>query len=155
MGFEIGNHTIHHDKLRDLTDEQVQRELADCVIEIHKLVPDAKVDTLALPYGIHARNRALESAGASAGQKYANRAVLAVGAEPAPSPASKKFNPLRLPRIQACEGPSGITYWLDDLKRHPQRRYISDGDPGIITAPQSKANTVETSRLQGSRLRTY
>ena len=91
MGFEIGNHTIHHDKLRDLSDAQVQGELAECVREIHKLVPDAKVDTLALPLGVHARNRALEASGASAGQSYANRAVLLVGAGPAPAPAAKKI----------------------------------------------------------------
>ena len=155
MGFEIGNHTIHHDKLRTLTDAQVQSELAECVREIHKLVPDAKVDTLALPLGIHARNRALEAGGASAGQSYANRAVLLVGAEPAPASASKKFDPLRLPRIQACEGASGITYWLDDLKRHPRRRYVSDGDSGTVTIPKSRTNNLETTLLQGSRLRSY
>ena len=141
--------------MRDLTDEQAQKELATSVVEIHKLVPDAKVDTLALPYGIHARNRELEAAGAFAGQTYANRAVLLVGADPAPSPVSKKFKPFHLPRIQACEGTSGITYWLDELKRHPRRRYVSDGDPRVVTVPQSRADKVDSSRLQGSRLRLY
>ena len=155
MGFEIGNHTVHHYKLRELSDQEAQRELAEGAAAIHKLVPDAKVDTLALPYGIHARNRALETSGAFAGQQYANRAVLVIGSGPAPAPIAKKFNPFRLPRIQASEGISGITYWLDELKRRPALRYVSDGVPGVATVPKKEVNTVDKSRLQGSQLRVY
>ncbi len=155
LGFEIGNHTLSHPALHRLSDAKVQEELAGCVTEIHKLAPDAVVDTLALPLGSHARNRSLEARGMFAGQTYANRASLLVGANPAPSPAARTFDPMRLPRIQACEGNCGITFWLDALAAHPARRYVSDGDPAAVTVPRDAQAQVDGSRLQGAALRTY
>lgn len=155
MGCEIGNHTVTHRSLKSLSDTEVQKEIADCVRLVQKLVPNTEVNTLALPMGISPRNRALAASGEYKGQKYTNKAVLLVGANPAPAPASPKYDPLRLPRIQACEGDAGITYWLDDLKRHPERRYISDGDPTTVTVPKAKTGQVDTSKLSGATLRLY
>ncbi len=155
MGFEIGNHTLTHRSLRSLTDAEVQGELAGCLRAIHQMVPEAKVDTLALPLGIHARHRELEAQGESQGQIYAHQAVLLVGANPAPSPVSTAFDPMRLPRIQACEGDCGLTYWLNALKKHPEKRYISDGDPNTVTVPRSLQKRVNPTNLHGSPLRIY
>jgi len=99
---------------------------------------DAVVDTLALPFGISPRNRALAEDGESGGVKYHNRAVLLVGANPAPSPCSIKFNPLRLPRIQAYSGPLGSDYWLKLFHDRPKLRYISDGDPATVSVPEDR-----------------
>lgn len=155
MGFEIGNHTITHTALRKLSDTDVQKELAGCVAETTKLVPKVKMDTVALPLGSWPHNRALLASGAYQGQHYANKAVLMVGANPAPSPFSAKFNPMSLPRIQATEGDAGSTYWLDDLKAHPERRFTSDGDPNVVTVPKSKEDKIEKSKLHGMPLKTY
>ena len=66
-----------------------------------------------------------------------------VGAEPAPSPFARSFRPGAVPRIRtsppgARDGAFGSTYWLDELKRHPERRYVSDGDPGRISFPRAR-----------------
>jgi len=71
--------------LKKLSDAAVQKELADCLAGVHTLAPDAVVRSLALPFGISPRNRALAEDGESGGVKYHNRAVLLVGANPAPS----------------------------------------------------------------------
>jgi hypothetical protein len=155
LGFEIGNHTVSHNSLRKMTDEEVQKELANAVNFTHELAPKATIDTVALPMGIAPKNRALLASGTYNGLTYQNHAVLLVGADPAPSPASKKFKPMHLPRIQACEGLMGITYWLDTLKSHPAMRYISDGDPATVTVPKSKESSIDETALQGAHLRTY
>lgn len=155
MGCEIGNHTVEHTSLKTLSDEGVKKELAGCVALVKKLAPAAEVETLALPMGISPHNKALLPSGEYAGQKYTNKAVLLVGANPAPSPVSARYNPMRLPRIQACEGDAGITYWLDDLKRHADRRYISDGDPTTVTVQKPKGDTVDKTKLLGATLRVY
>ena len=62
---------------------------------------------------------------------------------------------MRLPRIQATEGPNGITWWLDILRRHSERRYVSDGDPNTVTVPRNRASAVDKSHLNGARLRLY
>ena len=117
-----------------MNDAAVAGEIGGCVAKIEAILPGTKVESIALPMGISPRNRALLASGVGAGQRYANKAVLLVGANPAPSPFSKEFKPLRLPRIQAVEGPLGITYWLDYLKK-PGRRFVSDGDPAKVTLP--------------------
>lgn len=154
-GYEIGNHTVTHTALRKLSDENVRKELAGCVTLTQKLVPQVKMETVALPLGSMPHNRALLASGEYQGQHYANRAVMLVGANPAPSPVAVKYDPMRLPRIQANEQPFGLTFWLDDLKRHPQRRYVSDGDPNTITVPRADADKVDKTKLTGVTLREY
>jgi peptidoglycan/xylan/chitin deacetylase (PgdA/CDA1 family) len=154
MGFEIGNHTMTHPRLSHKSDEQVQEEIATCASTVMKMAPGAHVDTLALPYGIAPHNRALAAAGEYNGFKYKNRAVLLVGAEPARAPISKRFNPLRIPRIQAAVGPSRIGFWLDRLKADGSH-YVSDGDPNVTTIPKGLESKIDPKRLNGAQLRTY
>lgn len=155
MGCEIGNHTLSHPKLNRLSDKEVQEEIAGCAAEIKKLVPGATVDTLALPMGIAPRNKSLSVQGNFKGTRYHNRAVMLVGAEPARAPIAKRFNPMKIPRIQALEGPSGSTFWLDRLKAKSSGRYISDGDPEITTVPKNLEAKIDPKKLNGAQLRTY
>jgi len=46
---------------------------------------------------------------------------------PAPSPFSRAFDPVRLPRIQAVE--RELAYWIDYFDKNPNERFGSDGDP--------------------------
>jgi peptidoglycan/xylan/chitin deacetylase (PgdA/CDA1 family) len=154
-GFDIGNHTVTHRLLRRLPDTEVQKEIASAADRLQKIAPKARIETLALPGGVLPRNQALLKSGQWEGISYTNQATFLAGAEPSPPPASKKFKPMRLPRVLAVEEPMGITYWLNMLRDTPGMRYISDGDPNTITVPKFKADTVEKARLQGKNLRTY
>ncbi len=136
LGCEIGNHTVTHRSLRSLSDEAAQHEIGEAVQKIQAILPGTSVDTIALPMGISPKDRTLLAKGTFAGRAYSNKAVLLVGANPSPSPHSKEFAPLRLPRIQAVEGDSGITDWLNRLQKS-ESAYVSDGDPEKVTAPAS------------------
>lgn len=151
MGCEIGNHTVTHRSLKAMNDESVQKEIGGAVQKIQALSPGTEVTTIALPMGISPKNRALLAKGTYAGRAYENKAVLLVGANPAPSPFAKDFDPMRLPRIQAVEGVDGITHWLDKLKK-PGARYVSDGDPDTVTVPQVETAKVSPARLGGRAL---
>lgn len=151
MGVEIGNHTITHGSLKKMTEAQVQKEIGGAVQKINAYLPDTKVESIALPMGIAPKNHALLKSGAYNGVPYANNAVLLVGANPAPSPFSKKFDPMKWPRIQSAEGPSGSTYWLDKLKK-PGVRYVCDGDPSVVTVPKGREDTLSPERLGGKQV---
>jgi hypothetical protein len=56
----------------------------------------------------------------------------------APSPYSRAFDPVRLPRIQAVE--RELTYWLTYFDKHPGERFVSDGDPNAITVPTTRSD---------------
>lgn len=151
MGLEIGNHTVTHGSLKKMTEAQVQKEIGGAVQKINAYLPDTKVESIALPMGISPKNKNLLKSGTYNGQSYANKAVMLVGAHPAPSPFHKKFDAMAWPRIQAVEGPSGSTYWLDKLKK-PGVRYVSDGDPKVVTVPKSEEKNIATERLGGKQV---
>lgn len=140
-GFEIGNHTIHHVHLFRLSDAQAQREIASLQAMVEQVAPAATMHTIALPYGIRPRTEALALNGSANGIDYHYSGVFLVGAEPAPSPFSVRFDPLRVPRIRSDGGggttPLASSQWLDTLDAHPGMVYSSDGDPRVISFPAS------------------
>lgn len=153
LGMDIGNHTYTHVNLHTLQDMQAEKEMALSVKEAKRYVPNAIVDAIALPYGMSPNNKALLKSGDYEGQRYENIAALLVGAEPAPSPASKDFSPYRLPRVQAIQ--SELDKWLGYFKKHPEKRYISDGDPRTVAIPQALKSGLDESNLKDKKVRIY
>lgn len=136
LGMELGNHTEGHVNLRQLDAAGVQRELARGFGLIRRAVPGARVTTMSLPFGAHPRDLTLARRGAG----YAFEGVFKVGSGPANSPYSKGFEAFEVPRIR-----SGMktgdqlftsTYWLPRLMK---TRFVSDGDPAVISFPKAKA----------------
>ncbi|MDT7537687.1 MAG: hypothetical protein QOI82_1272 [Actinomycetota bacterium] len=140
LGMEIGDHTLTHANLKHLSDEGVQAEIAKNLTEIQRAVPGIDVTTMALPLGIHPVNKALAAKGKFGTTAYSFKAVMLVGAGPAPSPYSAKFNPFAIPRLLSGHDKTlffGATYWLNRIGTD---RYISDGDPDHISFPKSAAD---------------
>ena len=148
-GFELGNHTIHHLLgIKSWPDSRVEAEFAQAKALIQQNVPGYNVDTLALPYGVFPRNQKLVISGSSGGVTYHNICALLAGAGPAPSPIDKKFNPYRLQRIIPGSEKFALLFWLTYLQQHPNRRFISDGDPNTFTVPQQLVGTISPARLK-------
>lgn len=141
-GFELGNHTESHPNLSKLDDAQVQKEIAGPVKLIKDIDPSVSIDVLCLPHGIAPKNSELMWNGSSDGTKYHNDWALLVGSNPF-YPMYHYKNPGKLvPRVQVMEydpedgsGIEGSNYWLSYFDKHPELRYISDGDPKTICAP--------------------
>lgn len=150
LGMELGEHTATHANLRKLSDAGVQNELRAGLNVITDAVPGAEVTTMALPFGAHPHNSALDHRGSG----YSFAGVMLVGSGPARSPYAKGFDPLAVPRIR-----SGLrtgdqlftsTYWLPKLLA---TRYISDGDPATISFP--KADAADLDPHLASKARPY
>lgn len=142
-GFELGAHTLTHQNLGATDPENVQKELVEGLRVITKAVPNEKVVTMALPFGVHPKQRALATAGTWDGQSYAFDGVFLVGSEPSASPFAAKFDPSNIQRIRssAWDGQKpnyGSAFWLDALDKHPERRYVSDGDPDHVSFPAAE-----------------
>lgn len=140
-GFELGNHTLEHKNLGASSPTEVQRQLALGRKLITDVVPDAEVATLSLPLGISPQPARLTWSGRWSGLRYEHRGVLLVGSNPAPSPFDRSFDAHAIPRIRSGpqQGPVptyGSEYWLDHLRKNPEERYVSDGDPATIAFPK-------------------
>ena len=130
-GYEIGNHTLWHANLGKYDEAIVRAQLADAQNWVQRHVPDYKLRSLALPHGVYPRQVEWAVTGTAKGTTYRHEAILMVAGGAAPSPFALKFDPVRLPRIQAVE--RDLKEWLTHFEKNPQDRFVSDGDPATIT----------------------
>jgi len=151
LGFDVGNHTMTHAKLSKLTSDSVQKELAGLAKIVEETVPNYKVNSLALPYGLSPKEYNFALQGSYDGYSYENKAVLKVGARPALSPVVKGFDPTKLPRVQASTGE--LFKWLEYFKNNPDQRYISDGNPKTIAIPEENKELLDISKLQDKTIK--
>ncbi len=142
-GYEIGNHTMHHTNLTDISNDEFVMTLAEPMIWADEVIgdqPENAFEILTLPYGsmpdakLHPDQRSAMRRGFTyQGQRFRITAALLVGADPAPSPASTQWDPLMIPRIQAFD--ESIAFWFGQFEAGEQILYTSDGDPETIVVP--------------------
>ncbi|NLZ33157.1 MAG: polysaccharide deacetylase family protein [Firmicutes bacterium] len=153
IGFEIGSHCYTHGVLSRLSPEEARRELGMHVKRTQEYLPGYIVRSLALPKGERPKDISYVIEGSYEGTPYRHEGILLVGAEPAPSPFTVKFDPSALPRVRASEidvEGYGLYDWLERLQNNPQLRYVSDGDPNTVVVPEELAEQIDRFRL-GSR----
>lgn len=109
--------------LKKLTDDKVKEEFG---IAERELAANVSVGphSLALPYGIRPANQSLLRGFDWHGQHVQFTGVFLVGANPAPSPNSSKYNRYILPRIMAASEPYGLYFWLTKLSKGLFKPYV-------------------------------
>lgn len=127
-GFEIGNHTSTHVNFSKATPETIQKEVGTVANLVRKLADGYEISALALPYGISSKEyKSYIAKGEFEGQKYENKVILLVGANPALPSNNEKVNLLALPRVRATGGGKSIEcdlyYWLDVMEKNPKMKY--------------------------------
>jgi polysaccharide deacetylase len=140
-GYEIGNHTLWHANLGKYDEALVRAQIAEAQQWIQRYVPDYRIRTIALPHGVYPRDVSWALRGEAKGTTYAHDAILMVAGGAAPSPFSRGFDRTRLPRIQALE--RDLSAWLDWFDKHPNERFVSDGDPATVTVPTDRRDTLK------------
>lgn len=150
-GYEIGNHTYGHDDMSELDADGVQETLGKAQAEIEKIVPGYRLRTLSLTFGIWPQDRDLAVSGAHDGTSYEHDLVLLVGFMPTRSPHHVEYDPTQVQRVQAYV--PEFRKWVDWMDDAPGRRFISDGDPDVVTFPETYADVA--SPRAGSEARTY
>lgn len=152
-GFELGNHTLSHPDLSHGTAASVQKEMGAEQAFVRQALSGYEMQTLALPFGNWPRDRGLARSGSSSEGSYQFEAILQVGSEPAPAPATAAYNPLVLPRVQA--GEQLLSYWLRWFDQHPDDRYVSDGNSEVIAFPARLGGRLRPDAAQRWSLRPY
>ncbi len=157
-GFELGNHTYTHINLKNTKSaDKIQEEIGGNQKKMYELIPGYTLKTFSLPYGNPSGDlKQYVIKGEYEGVEYENHAIMKVGAEPAPSPFSIKFEPLATARVRS----SGIEpvaqdleWWLNNMSR--ERQYISDGNPDTVTVPKSHEEFVNKELIGGRELVIY
>jgi hypothetical protein len=158
-GFEIGNHTKTHVSLPQVkTVQKMLEEVGGNQVLMNEIVPGYAFNSFSLPFGNASKDlKEYVIKGNYQGVDYKHSAVVLVGANPAPSPVSPKFDPLALPRVRSTgqkKVECDLAWWLDTLGRGSSQ-YVSDGNTDTVTVPEDKQKNVDMSRLNGKQLITY
>jgi peptidoglycan/xylan/chitin deacetylase (PgdA/CDA1 family) len=132
-GMEVGSHTVYHANLAKETPERIRWNLAESKRRIEALIPGYTVRSLSVPFGAYPADASLLMSGEYQGIKYHYDAVVQVSGGPSYSPYDPSFNPYFIKRTIATE--QEINYWFGYFAKHPETRFVSDGDPARITAP--------------------
>ncbi len=145
MGMDVGNHTVSHPNFKNITDAaSVQYEIGAQAQKIESyLHTDYHVNTMALVYGSRPDESLMDYMvhGEYEGVPYDNITLLKVGSNPSVSPYDADFNALSVPRVRASEMNTDGVGLYDYLQRdinQPERKFISDGNPDIVTIPTIK-----------------
>lgn len=142
-GCEVGSHTYTHLDMQKSSADMITKELAQSQKKLQDLIGGGyKVFTLAIPYGNFPDNVDLLPSGEYQGFAYTYKAALAVAGGPSVSPFSTKFDSMHISRIEV-QGDS-LKQAINALKKTPELRYVSDGDPAVISAPADLAEELGT-----------
>jgi len=157
-GFDISNHSLEHESLRDMSAAQVRENLATTEKRVADLLgrDHVEVSTLTLPFGMWPQDREAVISGEFDGYAYEHHLVFEVGWMPTRSPHHVDYDPHSILRVAAHEpwGEDGDWWdWLDWMDEEPGRRFISDGDPTTVTYPSDWAEFA--SPRDGQDVRTY
>lgn len=138
-GYEIGNHTLNHAALDTLDGEGIQRELGKNESFYRRIFSDLRMTSVAYPFGNRPRSEHghLVLNGQYEGETYEYQIGIIAGWCPTKPLYSRKMHPLEVYRVQGGVNAQQLDWWLALLDREPQRRFISDGIPGMIFVPES------------------
>ncbi|HEX8246187.1 MAG TPA: polysaccharide deacetylase family protein [Longimicrobium sp.] len=148
-GHEICNHTMWHAQLSKYPDAFVQDQIGSGQDSImHYLPPNYRMTTFALPLGMWPKTRSLAWHGTYRnGKTYDYQVVLEVSGGPNVSPFDRAWDPHSVDRFIAA--PNAIERQLAHWDQHPEERYVSDGNPNVVSYPQREAGKV--GNLRGKR----
>jgi hypothetical protein len=145
-GFEIGSHTVDHLNLATSSPGHIKEELAESQSRLEELIGGGyQVYTLNPPYGEFPADLSLLASGTSGGVRYEYKACLRAAGGYSYSPFADKFDPMDIPRVTAY--PTGTVpdlVWY--FREYPSLRYVSDGNPRVVSAPANLAEKLGNTR---------
>lgn len=148
-GYEVGNHTLTHSGIDDVSDDTFKEEVGGAIDALQELDPRVQANIFVVPFGIypiapeHENQREWMQNGFDwNGKEYKLIGSLMVGSNPSPAPVSSEWDSMWIPRIQMCDCTEQGGYGWDDMWKqavtdNPAILYVSDGDPDTITVPNT------------------
>jgi peptidoglycan/xylan/chitin deacetylase (PgdA/CDA1 family) len=161
-GDDVGNHTASHDKaqrLSQLDSRKIMKNIGIVDQIIKNAVPDYTVDSLAYTFGNRPvkalRNLVLN--GEYENIEYNYSIAFKEGASaPYYPPLHMKFDPLNVARARGSEGEiQDMGWFFDYYEQHPEKRYISDGNPDRISILEEDEDKLNKDKLGEKELHLY
>lgn len=153
-GYELANHSTSHTAMSKLDATRLAWETKTCRDYVLARAPKATMDTLAFPYGIFPRGNLNDVLMANG-----NRCLFMAWGDASYPMYDKRFDKKAVMRVGS--EPGNIERWIAALVRDRKavgkslRPYVSDGDPNVVTVPDSTTKNLVKANLGGVQLIVY
>jgi peptidoglycan/xylan/chitin deacetylase (PgdA/CDA1 family) len=153
-GYEIANHSTSHTAMSKLDATRLAWETKTCRDYVLARAPKATMDTLAFPYGIFPRGNLNDVLMANG-----NRCLFMAWGDASYPMYDKRFDKKAVMRVGS--EPGNIERWIAALVRDRKavgkslRPYVSDGDPNVVTVPDSATKNLVKANLGDVQLIVY
>jgi len=157
-GLEIGNHSYGHENFKKISADKVTESLGKNEQKILSIVPNAKITSLALPFGSRPANKSDHKvliSGQYEETNYEYTSILNVGWKPEYASIHTKFNPYSINRVHSGDKEFELAYWVDYFDQNDGKRYISDGDSSIVTVRETDLDKINGERMGNLEIRSY
>lgn len=158
-GYDVGNHTNTHVKLNKISSREIMSEIGKVDQLIKNAIPDYEVDSFSYPFGLRPVKalRNLVAQGEYEDMEYNYVIGFREGPSgPYYSPLHVKFTPMNVARARGSKGEVQDLWWfLEDYEKHPERKYVSDGNPNRISIPEESEEYVNKDKLGDKELYLY
>ncbi len=159
-GYEIGSHTYSHPFLSNLNENEIQKELAyntGYIAKHSRILTMDDVKYLAYPYGDvpnDSRNGVLLSgqyedfrynfdSGLIASPNFTNSSLM----------YSNDFDQYKVGRYRGTDNATyDLMYKVRQDEQNPENKFISDGNPDVVTVLEKDFNKVNLDTLDGKKL---
>jgi peptidoglycan/xylan/chitin deacetylase (PgdA/CDA1 family) len=149
--YEVGNHTMGHQNLTDVSIDVCKSQIVDPVTWLDERIqgPNDLSDVLVLPFGAYpARENFRELLFDGfwlEGEYFVPRLVLEVGGGPARAPYHVEWA-TNLTRYNTH--PDVFQYWADQIESGEMAIYVSDGSAETVTVPEGWIGALDQDRVR-------
>lgn len=146
MGYELGNHTDSHPALSRLNKHEIEKEMAEVERLVRETLPGYRMRCVAYPYGSVPKDKYKEAllSGFKNDIEYEYEIVMReknVGTSALPY--SLSFDKYNVSRVRGSNNSvKDLGWYIKYYKEHEDERFISDGNPDVLTIPSKYADNL-------------
>ncbi len=149
-GYDIGNHSLTHANLGDLSEDEAVREIGGMYKKLHEIIDDKYVNIVSLPFGIPYKKDHTNVQYIMNGNyeefEYSTKTMLRVGWDADFSPFSTSFDKQFIKRIRAYDN-NGADFDIEHVfKNLGKTRYISSGNSDIVVTISGNIDNTNTDK---------
>jgi peptidoglycan/xylan/chitin deacetylase (PgdA/CDA1 family) len=122
LGSEVASHTLMHGNLRKSSEAAAARDMGGSIIKLRRM--GVEPTSFAPPYGVYPKRAGMLTSFTYQGQKFGFKRAVLAGDRPAPSPVSKRFDRMRIPRIIVAPVEGGFDTWMARMKAGRPAPYV-------------------------------
>lgn len=158
-GYEVSNHTYAHVHLSQIDKDEIQEQIGRVDQMIKEALPGYRLDSFSYPFGERPIEelRYLIEKGSYNDKEYTYKIGLREGPSGPFVPVNHiKFDAFNVPRVRGSVGEEGDLGWyFDYYEKHPEYRYISDGNPNRIAINKEDEDNINKDSLNNKELYLY